>query len=189
MAFSIIKKLDFIPRQIQRFLLKILIVFLIWKLSYHLYLRPHNTIDLPLTNITAKATAMVLHTFDKNNTYTTVPVPTTNKDSFYKVTIFKNGRKGLSIADPCNALELMVLFWGFIVCIPTNAKRLLLFSIFGLIVVFALNVIRCMLMFQLNVSDHEWFDFAHHYGFKLVVYFAIFLIWVLYAKKVRVDAA
>ena len=93
-----------------------------------------------------------------------------------------NGRKVVGIADPCNALELYILFIGFLICVPTTTKRFILFSLGGIAVIFVLNILRCAGMIWVNIHRNEVFDFAHHYLFKLIVYAAIFGGWVWYSK-------
>ncbi|TAE07725.1 MAG: exosortase family protein XrtF, partial [Bacteroidetes bacterium] len=79
--------------------------------------------------------------------------------------------------------EVFVLYVGFIVCIPTTLLRQLLFIVFGLLLLYTLNVGRVVALGQLHMHYKEFFDIAHHYIFKLIVYAVVFALWVWYAKK------
>jgi len=101
----------------------------------------------------------------------------------YGHNIFINGYNVMRVARACNGLELMVLYVGFLMCVPTNAKRFWTFFITGPIIITFLNVIRCIVLGVMFYNGHQFADFAHHYVFKLVIYAAIFYMWVLYSKK------
>lgn len=160
---------------------KSLLIFVVWKLSYHLYLGPHKTIDRPLTNFTAKSTSYFVSFFEKKNTISWQIGNLPPANEFYKATIFFNGQRALGIADPCNALELFILFIGYLICFPATIKRFIIFTVFGCLVIFFLNIVRCSCMFWLNIYKSNWFHFAHHYAFKLIVYSVIFTGWYLYS--------
>jgi exosortase/archaeosortase family protein len=108
-----------------------------------------------------------------------------NDFDLYCTFIIINGRRGVGIADPCNALELYVLYFGFLLCLPASYKRLLLFTIGGFLMIFCLNILRCVGLIYLNLYQNTWAGFAHHYLFKLIVYAAVFGGWVWYSKKLK----
>jgi exosortase family protein XrtF len=168
------------PPLLRRFCIKALLLILIWKLSYHLYIKPHRTIDKPLTAITTATTVGFLSLFYEDQELSWQDA--TDDSSAY---IRLNGKRSLGIADGCNALELFILYAGFIICMPTNFKRAALFIIAGIIGIFILNILRCSGMFWFGLHKKEWFDFAHHYTFKIIVYAAIFGAWVWYCRKIR----
>lgn len=173
-----------IPLTLRRFCIKALVLILCWKLAYHLYLKPHRTIDAPLTNITAVTTASFLQVFYSNQEISSQQSYTVNSKDHIPATILLNGQKKLGIADACNALELFVLYVGFIVCFPTTSSRMCYFILGGIVGIFILNILRCSGMFWFNLYKSQWFDFAHHYAFKIIVYTSIFGAWVWYCKKV-----
>lgn len=169
------------PPQLRRFVIKALLLIIIWKLSYHLYLQPHRTIDQPLTAITTATTVGVLNLFYKNQELSWIDA----KDNLSAAYINLDGRRSLGIGDGCNGLELFVLYAGFIFCMPTNFKRAAIFIIAGIVGIFILNILRCCGMFWFSLHKKEWFDFAHHYAFKIIVYAAIFGAWVWYSRKIN----
>jgi exosortase/archaeosortase family protein len=171
---SVIKKFFFIA----------LILIISWKLLYHLVLKPQRIIDKPLTMLTAKITVSTFNYIAKDSLTNTGKLPSDNFTHYSEI-ILRNNHKILSIADPCNALELMVLYVGFLFCLFTNFKRVFFFSIIGIIAIFILNIIRCNGMIWIAMHQFGWFHIAHHYVFTLVVYSFIFLLWVLYSKSVN----
>jgi exosortase/archaeosortase family protein len=182
MKIKLFEFLKEIPLEIRQFLIRACIIFLLWKFCYYLILKPTRVVDKPLTVQTTKSTLLVLKSFYTNATFSIVEKIPTNKIDFYSLVIIKDGRKVLGIADPCNALELFVLFSSFLLCIPLNWKRILLFSIGGTAIIYFFNILRCSFIGYLNISNSSYIDIAHHYIFKLIMYLIIFGGWVWYLK-------
>ena len=89
----------------------------------------------------------------------------------------------MGVADPCNALELYVLYIGFLFAFPASLKRVLLFSVIGILVIYMVNIIRLAALASMNMHRVSAVDMAHHYVFKMIVYALIFGLWVLFTKK------
>src|ERR1700754_1191957 len=110
-----------IPRQILVFLIKALILFVAWKGLYLIVLKPRRTLDGPLTHFTGFTTMKALNLFSGDIRYTARDAVDSAQGEagmvyFPDVYIYRNGEKTLSIGDPCNALEVMVLYAGFLFC-------------------------------------------------------------------------
>lgn len=173
------------PKELIAFIYKVLILFLAWKLAYHFYLWPNSTLDEPLTKATANGTVKFLNLFSIDGQLSWSADKINIAEQGYYAEIFLNNKKIIGIAEACNALELMVLYVGLIICLPTSLLRTILFIIGGLIGIYVLNILRCAAMFELSMNKSHFFSFAHHYGFTLVVYSFIFLLWVWYAKALK----
>lgn len=167
-----------VPAGVRIFLLRALLFFVGWLLLYHLLLLPLRVPDRQLTNATAWSVVKFAGTMYSGVTYTPV---LSNDDGF--ANIFINSKAVLSIADGCNALDLMVLYVCFLCCVPTTARRVLFFASVGAVSIFILNVIRCTALIWVGQHMAHLFNFAHKYLFTAIVYCFIFLLWVLYAKK------
>jgi exosortase family protein XrtF len=171
------------PAAVRSFLLKALVCFLIWKIAYHVYIKPHRLLDVPLTTQTATNTQKSLSLLYPQKNFSNSLVSTTDNSDFFGISIFANGKKVITILDPCNALELYILYVLFIICLPSNWKRMVLFSVLGIICIYLLNILRCTVLGMLNINKSLYVDFAHHYLFTMVVYIAIFAGWALYINK------
>ncbi|MCB0700560.1 MAG: archaeosortase/exosortase family protein [Chitinophagaceae bacterium] len=147
-----------------------MIVVVAWNLLYHLLLKPLGIPDDQLTK-SVQTGAMKLLSFFYNDI---APDGTA---------IRINGTKSVNIARQCNGLELMILYLGFIICVPTNTKRMLSFAILGTIIIYILNVIRTAWLASLYFNGFKFADIAHHFVFKIVIYAVVFFGWVLYMRK------
>lgn len=172
-----------IPAPVRKFLITSIILFSIWKLTYHLYLKPSRLIDIPLTVQTAKNTQQLLATLYPNyNFFSEQKIPD-KKIDFFGVYLLKDSKRIIGIFDPCNALEVFVIYIGFIICLPSNFKRMALYILLGIIGLYILNILRCTVLGILNINRSDYVDFAHHYLFTMVVYIGIFLGWASYINK------
>lgn len=164
-----------IPVHIKKPLYRAVVLFGAWMVLYHLVLKPVRIPDDQLTAFVQWGAANILSFF--------YPAVATVDHS-----IFINGIRAVNIDPQCNGLELIVLYIGFIFCLPTNASRMLSFGIIGSLVICVLNMARCAALASMYLHKLPVADFAHHFAFKLIIYGVVFLGWVLYSKKYRANA-
>jgi len=90
------------------------------------------------------------------------------------------------IVPSCNALELMILYAGFILCYPAPSRSKWIWISFGMIAIYFINLIRCISLVGIaNSKLSHYLDFAHHYVFTIFVYGCIFLMWVWFIKSMK----
>ncbi|MDG1728678.1 MAG: archaeosortase/exosortase family protein [Algibacter sp.] len=179
-----------IPLPIKLFLGKALLFFFVWKFIYVIFLYDSKFIDYPLTTHVGEASTKSLNSLSSMNGFISKRRITS---SIYEgelkkreaSQIYHNNKLVLNIADSCNGLELMILYIGFIVCMPSGFWRKVLYIILGVIIIDVINISRCMGLIYLREYFHAYFDFAHHYLFKATVYTATFLMWMVYARKIH----
>ena len=168
------ERYDRVPRDIRLFLVRGLIVFVAWQLLYNLLLAPAHTPDRQLTDVTAYVTMKIANAVYGHAEMYGHPD---------RAVITLYGKKILGIADPCNALEIYVLYVAFLFCYPAPDKRRLIFVLAGVPLIFMLNVVRCSLLLWLNLKHRGWFNISHHYIFNTVVYLLVFYLWIQFSKK------
>jgi exosortase/archaeosortase family protein len=100
--------------------------------------------------------------------------------------IYHNEKRILYVEDGCNGLELIVLYIGFIICMPSNIWRKILFIIAGVIILHWANIIRSSILIYIREYHESYFDFTHTYFFKIVLYAITFALWMLFARKIKI---
>ncbi|GAC1426564.1 MAG: hypothetical protein NVS9B7_11800 [Flavisolibacter sp.] len=177
-----------IPKQVRSFIFKGIMILLVWKSVYLAFLLPGRALDGPLTSIVGVGTTKALNLFTNSNSFSSKYVI----DKFQvrdgvqiepSVAISIHGKRILTVADACNGLELLVLYVGFIISIPTTRKRELGFIFGGLAAIVLINILRCVGLSLVFLYYPKFGDFSHHFLFKLIVYCCIFCLWLLYSKK------
>lgn len=169
-----------VPPLVRSFLLKAALIFIVWQLLYNFVLDPIRIPDRQLTNATAYSTAKLMSVF-----YDSVGAVYTHDNATASAIITINGRGVLGILDPCNGLDIYVLFISFLFCFPGTAKRRALFILLGLPYIYIINTIRCALIGWLNIAHRGWVDISHHYIFTAAVYLLVFYLWMEYTKTKR----
>jgi len=186
------QKINQIPSAVKSFLFKGFLLFVAWKLIYLLFLQPPRVLDQPLTYFTGVSTAKMLNLITDSSKFTTqAEINEYDSDGTIEkqpvTAIFYQEQRVLSIADACNALELFVLYAGFIICFPSNIKRKIFFMIAGLVFICFINIFRCAGLTLIYIHYPQYGDFSHHFLFTFIVYACIFLLWWLYSKKPETD--
>ena len=178
-----------VPADMQKFLLRGLFLFIIWKAVYIFYIGPQGKWNEGLTELTGTQTASVLNVLRAEGQFTSQKQPVSfaggedrQFSSGFKSTLLYEGKTVLYIFDSCNGLELLVLYAGFILCYPGRWLRKALFITAGLPLIFYVNVIRCVALAFVSMLRPDFMDFAHHYLFKIMVYLCILLLWWLFTR-------
>ena len=179
-----------IPLPIRLFLGKAFLFFVIWKLIYSFFLFDSQVADNFLTTHVGEASVKVLNSLGSMSGFTAINEsvwePHYGEFQIFNMSvIYHNGERILNIANACNGLELLVLYVGFIVCMPSSFKRKLLYIVIGVVLLDVVNILRCVGLIYLREYFHAYFDFAHHYLFKIIVYSSTFILWVIYSRKIQ----
>ncbi len=176
-----------IPEEVQRFLKRALLIFIIWKLIYHLFLFNGRVIDKPLTDWSTKGAEKIMQVFYPDAKLMIKEECGSSSELNNEITcgnfLLLNGKKIVGVGDACNALELYALYLGFLFAFPASIKRVFLFSIIGIVVIYMANIIRLAALASMNMHRVNAVDMAHHYVFKMIVYALIFGLWVLFTKR------
>jgi exosortase family protein XrtF len=183
-----------VPQAVRRFILRAVAILVIWKLLYLIFLLPTRVLDKPLSYSVAMGTIWVLNTDTHTHDYTDKSeignIPTDNGFAPAPLeNIYYHGRNIVSIEDGCNGLELIVLYIGFIVCMPATTRRKWIFSAGGTLLIYVVNVIRCAGVAYIIQYYPRYADFAHHYVFTFIVYGLIIALWLIFSKKLNLEHA
>lgn len=173
-----------IPVAVRQFLLRSLLLFIVWQTVYLIWLAPSRIIDRPLTLITGQAGAHLLqfclpdvHIICKE----TKPLVTKKYYQQGAIHLWAGARRLVGLADACNALGLYILYAGFLVAYPASQRRRWLFWIGGWLCIFCLNVLRVVALAWIQYHWPEISIYAHHWLFNTIVYLCIFYLWWRYA--------
>lgn len=183
MVFS--EKLKQIPGPVKSFLWKAVTIFVVWKVLYLIILVPNRVLDRPFTDALGVSTARTLNFFSRPANYSTRPDVNIkwNGEKEDVIAILRGQQRMLFIADACNGLEVIILYAGLIVCLPSGWRRKTAFILTGTVLIEVLNVLRCTGLVLVYEHYPEWLDFSHHYLFTFVVYAFIFWLWYLFSRE------
>lgn len=100
-----------------------------------------------------------------------------------EATIIFKDHGSICVGPGCSGLELFLLFFGFILLMKGRKRDKFWFIPLGAFGVLVLNIIRITILCIIYYHKPEYLDFNHKYTFVIIVYGAIFGLWVLWVKK------
>lgn len=189
-----VQKWQQIPPAVKQFLLKGLLLLVAWKIIYLGLFLPYRILDKPLTDAVGKLTVsglnLITNSHDFHCTYELgreldIDV---NAKSVLQQSIYYHQTKIAGIYDSCNALELMILYAGFIICVPAAMNKKISYISGGLALLFTINVIRCIIVAYMIQYAPAHAEFVHHYVLEFVVYALIISMWLLFADNIKLNA-
>jgi exosortase/archaeosortase family protein len=93
-----------------------------------------------------------------------------------------DGKASVFLANACNGLDFMGIFFCFVLAYPASWKPKVWFIPMGIVAIHLLNVVRVILL-ALNMHYfRSTFDFNHKYTFMIAVYALIFWFWTTWVK-------
>ena len=161
-------------RRIASFVMKAVGLYLIWFVAYDFYLAPAGSIDAWLNNRVARDGVTLLNLFGYNSSIT---------PGIDQTIMCIDGKEMVGVGNPCNGLELFVLFTGFILCFPGHWKIKAWFIPAGILIIHLVNVIRAAILALIQKNAPEQLDFNHHYTFTIIVYTVLFVLWMVWTNK------
>lgn len=158
---------------LQIFLVKAVLLFVVWEVAYYLYIGPHTSLDGWLVRQVTGWGVSILDLFHGN----------ASQD---KNTVILDGIRAVWVGVACNGLEVQALFIGFIIAAQGKFLPKIIYMLIGVIIVFFSNALRVAVLALNYVKSPETFDFNHKYTYAIVVYavvFALWMVWVEYYSK------
>ncbi len=151
------------------FFLKALGLYLLWYVVYELWLSKVGWFDNLIIDNLVQMTYSILDFFE------------------YKLfrlehVIGIDGSHGVYIGTPCNGVELMALFIGFIIIFKGSWKNKIWFIPIGVVVIHFLNLFRVIGLTLMAKYNPSLIEFNHKYTFTVLLYFIVFLGWMLWVK-------
>lgn len=89
-----------------------------------------------------------------------------------------------NINEGCNALSIMILFVSFIVAFAQKFKKTALFILGGLVLIYATNIIRIVILSIALYNYPESSDFLHDIVFPGIIYGMVFILWLFWVRNI-----
>jgi exosortase/archaeosortase family protein len=162
---------SFLKNPIIRFLLSVLVLYILWYLLYDLWLHPNGTVDLLVVDLTIFLSKFLLEHLGY--------IVFTGTERVIGV----DGTGGLWIGDNCDGITLFARFAIFILAYRGALKAKLVFIFLGILSIELLNVLRVVTLAILDTHSRAWTEFNHSYTFNILIYGYIFSLWMLWVNK------
>jgi exosortase family protein XrtF len=167
------------------FFLKFGTLYLVWFLFYDVWLRSpkENVRDGEIT--IENSSSIDIWMIEKTTSVSVSTLKKLGHDVFYDGarTFGIVGSNGLWVGDSCNAISLIALFSGIMICLSGKWWIKLVYIFIGGIIIWLMNVIRLVVLAILSSSSPESIEFNHTYTFTIFIYCIIIFMWYFWIKK------
>ena len=163
------------------FLIKFFVTYLLLVALYNSYLQKSQQKEgvfktSSITSLVASQSVKVLNAFG----FSTEAV---QHDKEMSVKLIIEGKYAVRVIEGCNSVSLIILFVAFIIAFSGSIKATFLFSVFGSILIYVVNVLR-IAFFTVMISNYpNQTEILHDLVFPAIIYGTIFLLWVLWVHK------
>ncbi|MDR7208279.1 exosortase family protein XrtF [Flavobacterium piscis] len=134
-----------------------------------------NNID-GITNIVGRNVDQLMHLFNCD-----IKILKSISNPYLEV--WYNNKYTLRIIEGCNAVSVIILFVSFVIAFSGKFKTTLGFILFGVLIIYVLNVIRIALLTVLLFHFIENEHILHGVLFPLIIYGMVFLLWIIWVNK------
>jgi exosortase family protein XrtF len=144
---------------------------------YKLYLNSFEANDIDgITTIISCNVEQLMHLFSAD-----IKVLKSVSGSYTEV--WYNNRFTIRIVEGCNAVSVIILFVSFVIAFSGKFKTTLLFILFGIALIYVMNVIRIGLLTVLLYHFQQQEHLLHGVLFPLLIYGLVFSLWVFWVNK------
>lgn len=169
-----------IQRNIVLFLIKFFATYFVLFALYSLYLQNTQQKDpfvcSPITTTVAEQTTSVLNFFGYDSEYI-------QHEQEMSVKLKLNGYYTARVIEGCNSVSIIILFFAFIIAFPGTVKATILYSIFGILVIYVINVLRIAFLTVMLYKFPKEQVLLHNIVFPAIIYGTTFFLWVLWVQK------
>jgi len=86
------------------------------------------------------------------------------------------------VIEGCNSISIIILFISFVIAFSDNLKRTLLFVLAGSVLIYAVNLIRIVIL-SIGLYHYPWRrEILHTVIFPLIIYGMVFLLWMFWVN-------
>ncbi|OIQ21952.1 exosortase family protein XrtF [Lacinutrix sp. MedPE-SW] len=166
-------------KSVIKFILTFLLVYIALSYAYKLYLDNSNSpVYYPdyVTHQVAKQTNALVSFFGYDSQVVKHPDEPSMK-------MIINGNYLARVIEGCNALSVIILFVAFIVAFKGKLKTTVLYILFGILIIYIINIIRIALL-SIGIYHYpEYTTILHSVIFPTIIYGLVFLLWMLWVNK------
>ncbi len=86
------------------------------------------------------------------------------------------------IIEGCNAISIIILFIAFIIAFAEKLKKTLLFLFAGAVLIYAVNILRIVILTITLYKYPQYQDFLHGFVFPAIIYGMVLLLWMIWVR-------
>ena len=158
------------------FLIKFFVTYFILVAIYNGYLQKSQQKDdfyktSSITTVVASQTVKVLKGFGYH-------AEAIQHDKEMSIKLIIEGKYIARVIEGCNSISLIILFVSFIVAFSGSIQATFLFSVFGSILIYIINILRISFLIVMIYKFPDQLRILHDLVFPAIIYGTVFILWV-----------
>ena len=93
-------------------------------------------------------------------------------------------RLSLRIIDECTAMFGSIVYLSCVLAYPTDPKKKLIGIVLGIPCLYAINMVRLIVLAFVGLSSPEIFEFVHTYLWQTIFIVFVIVIWLIWVDRV-----
>ena len=89
----------------------------------------------------------------------------------------------VKIVEGCSSIAVIILFLAFIVAFKGRLKPTILFGIFGIALIYLVNILRIVFLALAIYHYPKYQNVLHSLIFPAIIYGMVFILWVIWIRK------
>ena len=162
------------------FLLRFGLTYGLLSVIYSFYISGFESANPPVpdgfTSFVAQQSSAVIRWFDASST-------TYNASGSSSVIVTLNEQPAVDVFQGCNGASMIILFIAFVAAFGGKWKQMVWFIPAGVVFIHLSNLARISALAYIAIHDPRSMYFFHKYGFTIVIYAAVFLLWVIWVGR------
>jgi len=129
-----------------------------------------------LTNLVAKQSESLLHTFGYNASIAPHPEEPSMK-------LIINNKFVARVVEGCNSISILILFISFMIAFAGKFKPTFLYILAGSVLIYVVNLLRIAIL-SIGLYHYPWRrEELHTVIFPLIIYGMVFLLWMFWINR------
>lgn len=134
-----------------------------------------------VTNLVAKQSAAVLHTFGYEAAL-----------SEYRVRegmlLTIDGKYSVNVVEGCNSISVIILFVSFVISFARSFKKTFLFLLAGMVLIYTVNVLRIAFLTVALYKFPQHQETLHEVIFPAIIYGMVLILWIVWIRNINTNA-
>lgn len=158
------------------FIVKFTGLFVLMNTLYGLFIERYHPTSDPLTESVSIQVGALLSVF--HNGIDALPL-----DEKPYVTLLLDNRAIVQVYEGCNSVNVMIVYLSFIIAFSGRMVQTIIFIVLGCVAIYAINLLRVGLLFEIALNYPNYLYFFHKYLFTAFIYVVVFILWILWVKR------
>jgi exosortase family protein XrtF len=160
------------------FIIKYLVLYFFLNTIYAFYINAYSPATDPLTISITRQVAALLR-------WAGEPVAVVLKENYAQVPIQRDGNNIVEVYEGCNSVNVMIVYFSFLIAFSGPWKALMKFSFLGFGVIYLMNLVRVSVLYLVSLHYPDKLYFFHKFFFTGIIYGVVFILWFIWMNSIK----